>query len=154
MYCRQISENVRDSIDSAAAHRAVLAQFSSHWKSIYNYKSCFACTVRGAENTLSCRHSLCDPCVMIHRRTTPLDDPWKFTLDKCPLCQGPNTIKFTIKPYTAGIRGLSIDGASGDDIAHFLTALQDKLRLTFSTLQEYFDIVVGAGSGLPYLRIN
>jgi hypothetical protein len=56
---------------------------------------------------------------------------------------------FSIKPYTAGIRGLSIEGDLGEDsIERILEALQDNLPWKYSPLEKFFDIVVGTGAGL------
>lgn len=120
-YCHQVVESIPGG--SAAAHKAVLTRFSRQWKKLDSSKTCLAYLARGAEKSLSCRHSLCKTCVIRDGRKDPYD-PWDFMLDKCPLCQRQNTIMFSIKPYTAGIRGLSIEGDLGEDsIERILEAL-------------------------------
>ncbi|KAH8797845.1 hypothetical protein F5884DRAFT_148939 [Xylogone sp. PMI_703] len=148
VYCKQASDVFRNKIPSAAAHRTVLAGFSKVWKNYYSYATCFACVARCAERRLSCQHALCEPCIRKHG-STATDDAQQFILNVCPLCLLQNTIKFRIRPDTAGIRGLSICGAvEEDDIAQFLHKLQIELGLIASPLQDHFDIVVGDNSGM------
>ena len=142
-YIQQVNQTIHRK--SAAAHRAVLASFRSRWEEMYSSKTCFACVARGAEKTLSCRHSLCELCII--RDTDPYD-LWECTPNRCILCQKPNTVTFSIKPYTAGTRGLSIGNLKQDSIERLLEELQIKLPLKNCTLDKYFDIVVGTGAGL------
>jgi hypothetical protein len=121
-----------------------LSQFPQ-WKSTYSNTTCLSCIARGPDNTLSCRHALCDTCVIIHGRTT-LEEPWNFILEICPLCNIPNKVNFVLKPYTAGTRCLSIDGGTIQDIMS-LQALEKELKLPMP-IREHFDIGTESDLGL------
>ena len=142
--------NIDKFIDMATTHKVVLSQFPQ-WKSTYSNTTCLSCIARGPDNTLSCRHSLCDPCVVIHGQTT-LEEPWNFILETCPLCNIPNKVNFVLKPYTAGTRCLSIDGGSLQDIMS-LKELENELKLPMP-IREHFDIGTGSGLGLSSRRVK
>jgi hypothetical protein len=144
LYCEQVLVNLDQRTQAAASHKAVLSRFPD-WKKILDYTSCLACIAREPENTLSCKHCLCDPCIFIHGKKTR-DEPWTFTLSKCPLCQYPNQIVFDLKPYTAGVRGLIIDGGSIQSI-RCLKVLEDELNLSMP-IQDCFDIATGSDFGM------
>ncbi|KAE8442176.1 hypothetical protein EG329_003764 [Mollisiaceae sp. DMI_Dod_QoI] len=77
-------------------------------------------------------------------------EPWVYALDICPWCQGVNAIPFSLKPHTAGTRGLSISGTCKEDFEHaacFLRELQTALGLNYASLREHFDFVVASGIG-------
>ena len=150
IFCQQVSMNIDKFIDMATAHKVVLSQFPQ-WKSTYSNTTCLSCIARGPDNTLSCRHSLCDTCVVIHGRTT-LEEPWNFILETCPLCNIPNKVNFVLKPYTAGTRCLSIDGGSLQDIMS-LKELENELKLPMP-IREHFDIGTGSGLGLLSRRVK
>jgi hypothetical protein len=77
------------------------------------------------------------------------EEPWNFILDTCPLCGSSNKIKFLLKPYTAGIRALGINGLPGDAFAaNFLRELEARLPLRKMKIREHFDMALGTGSGL------
>lgn len=83
-----------------------------------------------------------------------MEEPWDFILDACPLCKTSNKVKFLLKPYTAGIRALSINGDPGDVFAaNFLKELEAKLQLPKMHIREHFDIALGTGSGLSSFEI-
>jgi hypothetical protein len=143
-----VLQNILDGKETALTHRQILSQFSEKWLNWYSYQHCFSCFARGPENTLSCRHSLCDTCTIIHG-DTEVNDPWKFILPTCPLCSLPNLIEFRLKPYTAGVRCLSLDGGGSQGIISccFLKHLHTILALPVP-IQEHFDIAVGTSSGV------
>jgi hypothetical protein len=122
----------------------VLSKFPQ-WESTYSNTTCFSCIARGPDNTLSCRHTLCDPCIIVHGRTT-LEEPWNFILETCPFCNFPNKVNFILKPYTAGTKCLSIDGGSLQDIMS-LKVLENELKLPMP-IRDHFDIGTGSGLGL------
>jgi len=147
-FCEQVTQNTRDGKESAMTHKVVLSQFRKAWLKLYSHTTCFSCFARKCENTLSCRHSLCDTCIIIYGLTEP-NDPWKFTLPACPLCDIPNLINFKLKPYTAGVRCLSLDGGGcrGIIACCFLWHLHRTLGLPVP-IQDHFDISVGTSSGV------
>jgi hypothetical protein len=63
----------------------------------------------------------------------------------CPLCGSSNEAAFNLKPYTAGIRCLSIEGGGPQDIL-VLKTLETLLKLP-TPISDYFDIALGSGPG-------
>jgi len=145
-FCEQSTKLQKKLEDSAVAHRRTLRSFKPLFKDIYSTKVCLSCLARRPwqQNTLSCRHSFCPTCVSIHGQAD-LNDPWSFNLDTCPLCDKPNKISLHLRPATAGLRGLILDGNSNKDI-ELLQDVEERLQLPIS-ITEHFDIINGRGSG-------
>lgn len=141
MFCQQNALKVRRSVTAATAHKTALAQFETTWQRVYSNVFCLSCLGREAQNTLSCGHSFCEPCTMIHGSTPPTEC-WTFSPSRCPLCKEPNGVAFRMKPYTAGVRCLCVDGGTPQDIL-VLKALESELKLP-APVTEYFDIAVGS----------
>jgi hypothetical protein len=141
-FCYQVKKYFHSLIEVTAIHKEMLLRFP-FWENTYSNKTCLSCLARFPEHVLSCRHSLCDTCVIIYSKTD-LTDHWRFPIEHCPLCNASNTKLFAIKPYTAGNRCLSIEGTSP-----YLTKLLDlekSLKLPIP-LWDCFDFVTGNGIG-------
>jgi hypothetical protein len=153
IFCHQVTRNTNGLVDTAVTHKAVLSRFKDDLQRIFDNRTCLSCIARAPENnTLDCGHSFCEPCVVIHGFTT-LEEPWNFLVNPCPLCSTANKTRFLLKPYTAGVRCIVLNGAHGDVFAaKCLKELQDRLKLNIQ-IQEYFDIALGTGSGLPYFLV-
>jgi hypothetical protein len=148
LFCQQVLQNTQGMIDIAISHKTLLKTFKSTWKDLRSNTICLACMARKPEKSFDCHHSICETCTIIHGQAS-LDEPWIFTFNTCLLCEAPNQTRFFIKPYTAGIRCLSIEGGGvrGMLPLGFLIRLQNYLRLIMP-VQEHFDISVGTSSGL------
>jgi hypothetical protein len=144
IFIHQVLTNTENSICSSRAHQAMLSRFTE-WKGIYSNTTCLSCIARAPENTLSCRHSLCDPCTIIYGQEG-YNEPWKFILKKCPLCSTPNSAIFTLKPYIARTRCLVFEGGTAQDIVS-LKIIEKELKLPMP-IREHFDIRNGSGLGL------
>jgi hypothetical protein len=71
------------------------------------------------------------------------------------LCKTLNKVKFLLKPYTARIRALSINGDPSDVFAaNFLKELEANLQLLKMHIQEHFDIDFGTGLGPSSSKIQ
>jgi len=144
IFCQQNMAAIRQSVDSATSHRLSISHFETTWRNMSSNRTCFVCLARRPENTLTCGHSLCDPCTIAYG-VAPLNEPWNLLVAACPLCNTPNELNFILKPYTAGIRGLIFDGGSPQDVI-ILKTLEAEMQLTMP-IREHFDIVNGAGKG-------
>jgi hypothetical protein len=141
---QQNTIKARQSVDAAYSHRSCLAKFASIWRTVHTNVTCLCCLARSPDNNvLTCEHALCGTCI-ITNTCTSLTEPWTFPLSHCPLCTLPNDLVFHLKPSTAGVRALCIDGESPNDIL-VLKALERKLPAPIST---FFDLAFGNGSGM------
>ena len=145
VFCQQNTSDIRNSVESSIGHRLFISQFRAIWAKMLIHDTCLTCLARRPENFLSCGHSLCDPCTIIHGSAS-CSEPWNISLRTCPLCNVPNIFNFVLKPYTAGIRGLTLNGGSSRE-ALILQALETELQLPMP-IREHFDIANGAGNGL------
>ncbi len=132
---------------SEALHRKIMASFRHEWASLRSDDTCFCCIQRRPQFGLPCGHSLCETCVRIFGRGSPVD-PWLFHVDICFLCQGESDVRIRVKPDTASVRVLSIDGggARGRAPLEFLQVLQDHVDLPYP-VQQNFDVIYGTSSG-------
>jgi hypothetical protein len=83
--------------------------------------------------------------VVIHGRSD-LEEPWNFQFDSCPLCDVYTQTSILLKPSTAGIRCIVLDGGSYTDF-EMLDTLEKELDLPMS-IGEYFDMVNASGIGV------
>lgn len=74
---------------------------------------------------------------------------WNFHVDKCPLCQARNQLSHPLKPYTAGVRVLTVDGGNLDDL-ETLSTFEQSLGLPLG-MRESFDMVNSSGFGKSHL---
>lgn len=111
-------------------------------------ESCFSCLQHKPMYCLPCGHWACQICIKIFYSCSS-KDPWLFCVDKCILC-GLDTagLRIRVKPDTASIRVLSIDGGGtrGRIPLEFLQILQDSIGLPYP-VQRNFDVVYGTSSG-------
>lgn len=151
--CRQVQDHfcawnavLADQGTSAALiHRDNIARNSLKWAFLKSNLTCFTCLHRRPEHTLSCGHAMCDVCLRIFGQ--PTSRSYRFVIRKCTLCCS-GTLTAGLKPPTAGVRILSIDGGGIRGVVPlaFLELLQQtigpKLRL-----QDLFDLALGTSSG-------
>jgi hypothetical protein len=126
-------------------HGHTLLSFQSSWNTLRSNVTCFSCIARHPRNVLLCGHGFCDECLMIF--TAPeTGNTWAFCISKCPLCQTINKTQHRIKPHTAGVRALTIDGG-GLETLEALVSMEYSLDLPLST-REMFDIVNASDFGM------
>jgi hypothetical protein len=132
---------------SEALHRQLMMGFRREWACLHSDDTCFCCIRRRPQFGLSCGHSLCESCVRIFGRENPLD-PWLFHVDACFLCQAESDVRIRVKPDTASVRVLSVDGggARGRAPLEFIQVLQDSIGLPYP-VQQNFDVIYGTSSG-------
>ena len=140
-----------ESIGSSKSLRGQhLAQVRSHFAFPSSEETCFGCLRRRPQYRLPCGHWTCQTCIRIFYNPNQ-DDPWLYQVDVCILCGFViEDVRIRVKPDTATVRVLSIDGGGtrGRAPLEFLRMLQHCIALPCS-VQRHFDIVYGTSSGDP-----
>lgn len=120
------------------------------WARIKNMEFCF-CFQRPPENALTCSHALCDTCVRNFGAEHKTFDG-QYCIPACVFCRQ-GKLMVGLKPFTAGMRLLSLDGGGvrGKITVLILKMLQDILDDQWM-LQDLFDIVYGTSVGKSETR--
>ncbi|KAF7910009.1 uncharacterized protein EAF01_003727 [Botrytis porri] len=143
----QYAVNVVSSSDEGSVHKNTLSRFNNEWKDIYSNTTCFCCMARRPENTMSCRHAICDECTISVGKELELH-AWTFLIPHCIFCGKANDRKFRLKPKTAGVRSIIAEGGGIKGIIplSFLKELETAIGLPTS-IHEHFDLAFGSSSG-------
>ena len=124
------------------------------WRGIRSNRTCLFCICRPPEHLLACGHSICDTCLKILGEEIS-EYEYYFNVSICPLCGDSVCLSGKVRPPTAGIRVLTIDGGGicGVIPLEFLQLLQRLLGPSIP-IQDCFDMVVGTSSGKLSLSIT
>ena len=116
------------------------------WSNIFSNNTCLCCLRRRPEALLPCGHSLCDICLQIFGEAA-LDSEYTYELPACLLCAAEGLTR-SLKPPTAGVRILSIDGGGSRGVIplEFLSILQGTFGET-CPIHDLFDLAFGTSSG-------
>ncbi len=130
---------------AALIHRENIGRNSLKWALLKSNLTCLTCLHRRPEHTLSCGHAICDMCLRIFGQ--PTSRSYRFVIRKCTLCCS-GTLTAGLKPPTAGVRILSIDGGGIRGVVPlaFLELLQISIGPQLR-LQDLFDLAFGTSSG-------
>ncbi|KAI9760994.1 MAG: hypothetical protein M1840_002165, partial [Geoglossum simile] len=133
---------------SAQIHEGVLKSFRNCWPIIRNSATCLVCLQRKPEYGLPCRHSVCENCVRIFGSRSD-EYAWSFQVYSCFCGFKTPGLVVKVKPPTAGVRVLSIDGGRVRGVVPlvFLELLEKRIGLP-CPIQEFFDTCCGTNSGL------
>ena len=110
--------------------------------------TCFICLLAKPDIRLPCQHSYCENCFQMMGRDQ-VDEPYTWILSFCVFCgKECSELKLKIKPPTAGIRILSVDGGGIRGIIplQYLKILQIMVDLPHP-IQDNFDVAFGTSSG-------
>ncbi|KAI9769094.1 MAG: hypothetical protein M1840_004445 [Geoglossum simile] len=129
----------------------ILRPFYSHIGGSHRYIShsvCFSCLMRPPEHPLPCDHVLCTPCVQAYGNP---QGKHLIVVKECPLevdCRFHKACHIMLKPTSAGIRVLTLDGGGIRAVAglQVLRKLQEKLGGEIP-LTEFFDLIIGTDTG-------
>jgi hypothetical protein len=136
----------------------VLAEYGNWLSRRRTHKSCLPCLARAPEHSFTCQHILCEErCVELGRSTAA--DPCVYDFSKCPLCTKPCNLRIRVRPATAGMRVLAIDGGGIRAVIpiQFLRALQQAVACLVGSaipIQELFDLSFGTSSGRRLICIQ
>ena len=117
------------------------------WRRLRSNKTCLFCNARPPEHVLDCRHAMCDRCVK-GLGEAQLDREYCYRLNQCDLCLKPANLTVYLKPPTAGVRLISVDGGGIRVIVPlgFLEVLQSSFG-DECQLQDFFDLAFGTSAG-------
>lgn len=132
---------------AAQAHAENLVSLSPVLTSLKTHNTCLFCLRRKPEHVLTCGHAICDVCVRIYGSMIPGNES-KYVISKCILCAKKGSLTTRLKPVTAGVRILSIDGGGVRGVVplEFLRLLQGILGAEL-LIQDLFDQAFGTSSG-------
>jgi predicted acylesterase/phospholipase RssA len=140
---------------AAEIHRDyVLKDFYRHLsgsKRYISHTSCFSCLIAPPEHALPCGHVLCTPCVQSFGKPS---GRYMVEMSYCPLHHEDPDGQFrpkwpiTIKPATAGVRILSLDGGGVRGISELIIMQEIERALGGGLpIQAFFDLIVGTSTG-------
>lgn len=114
----KLSTNLRDDstptdLKSVAAmtHIGTISQYrkkGSLVDGLASHKTCFCCLASSPAYQLACGHIICRLCLEDFSHENP--ENYVRTVDNCPLCGIHSGQQFAVKPPTAGLRVLCLDG--------------------------------------------
>lgn len=125
----------------------MLREFRQWLADRHTHETCLACLLRPPEHKLACGHMLCEECCVELGRSTRAN-PNMYELCECPICAFPCSFRVRVRPATAGLRVLAIDGGGIRAVIPItiLCALQNAVGLDIP-VQEFFDLSFGTSSG-------
>jgi len=96
---------------AAVLHRSRLEDPDTrrHWSQVHSNLFCSMCFIRQPEHVLKCRHAICDLCAETYGDVR-LGEEYAYVLRDCTSCGMPSNLLVCLKPPTAGLRILSVDG--------------------------------------------
>jgi hypothetical protein len=140
---------------SITKHRETLALERAFWLENFSNKTCFQCLFNQPDFALPCGHSICETCTRGFG-SADKSERHVFKFCKCDLCAGEPCLKTTtnwpweikLKPPTAGVRILTIDGGGvrGVIAVTILELIEKEIGLGLP-LHEFFDLMVGTSIG-------
>jgi len=135
------------------ARARLLAEFQPWLAMRKPHQVCLACMHAVPEHKLPCGHLICERC-FTYLGSCSHADPHLYKLNCCPFCFQSFEANMRVRPATAGLRVLSIDGG-GIRAAipiQFLCALENAVGLDMP-IQEFFDLAYGTSSGTLSERV-
>jgi hypothetical protein len=138
----------------AGTRSGMLIEFRKWLSRRLTHKSCLACLLRAPEHKLACQHVLCEDCCVELGRSSAAD-PNLYEVFTCPICATPCNLKLRVRPRTAGLRILNIDGGGIRAVVpiQFLCALERAIGVVLGAtipIQEFFDLSFGTSSGKSF----
>lgn len=143
-------DTMLDSGRSAAAlHKEMLESESlrSHWKAVRSNVFCAICITRRPEHVLKCRHAICDACAKKFGAARGTEE-YAYLMSNCLACGDTADLLVRLKPPTAGLRVIGMDGGGlrGIISLEFFRLLQKSLGSSCQ-LQDLFDLALGTSVG-------
>lgn len=132
-------------------HRDCLQTLWTHLADLKSNRSCLSCLMFQPEKVFQCGHAICDVCIRRFGRSSSAEK-YSFRIPSCILCgcvQSNECDTFRLKPPTAGLRILSIDGGGVRGVIPlmFLNHFEDELNGLGGYVSDCFDYVCGTSAG-------
>ncbi|EPS35758.1 hypothetical protein H072_10759 [Dactylellina haptotyla CBS 200.50] len=113
-----------------------------------SHSACLVCLVHSPEHHLQCGHVICTPCLQTYGNAKP----GCITIAYCPMHRVEREFYpyqiFTIKPPSAGVRVLSLDGGGVRGLSQLIMLEYLENALGFDLqLTSFFDLIVGTSTG-------
>lgn len=123
-------------------------------KVLISAEICVSCLTGAPQHVLSCGHILCNSCARNLGDTVAGAESCYF-LESCAICNTRADLTIHLKPATAGVRMLNIDGGGVRGVVplEILKRLQRELGPT-ARIQDFFDIAFGTSAGTSALYYN
>jgi hypothetical protein len=132
---------------SAQAHLINSRRYSKLFEPVKTNLTCLTCLRHKPEHVKACGHSLCDNCVRIFGNGV-IGFEHQFVVPSCIPCQDQSSLVVQLKPPTAGVRILCIDGGGVRGIIPLKTmALLQSLVGPDILIQDLFDLKFGTSAG-------
>ncbi|KAK1076975.1 hypothetical protein LTR33_008479 [Friedmanniomyces endolithicus] len=139
----------KDRLPAAVFHQQRMQDTltSTHWAKVRSNLFCSICALRRPEHVLKCRHAICDHCAKTYGDPRVTEE-YTYIFRKCLACGAGTDLLIRLKPPTAGIGILSVDGGGVRGIIplEFLHLLQRSLGSS-CRVQDLFDLALGTSAG-------
>ncbi|KAK3616763.1 hypothetical protein LTR22_026959 [Elasticomyces elasticus] len=139
----------KERVSAATLHHQRLQEplTNAHWAKLRSNLFCSICILRRPEHVLKCRHAICDHCARTFGEPRATEE-YTYIFRVCVTCGAGTDLLVRLKPPTAGIRILSVDGGGVRGIVplEFLHLLQRSLGSS-CRLQDLFDLALGTSAG-------
>jgi len=128
-------------------HASNINRLAPLLKNIISHTTCLFCLRRKPEHILTCRHAICDTCI-IRFGSRVVGQEHLFEISWCILCSNSGKLRAKVKPNTAGARLLCIDGGGARGVVplEYLGLLQENLGSELR-IQDLFEEAFGTSSG-------
>lgn len=127
------------------------------WTKVYSSNTCYGCLCCSPQYVLPCGHAFCEDCVRdFGERGDQGGSTTIFTHDDCLLCGSGDQRgwpwKVHLKPKSAGVRLLSLDGGGVRGVAELeiLRRLETEIGLNIP-ITDFFDLIVATGTGMRWI---
>lgn len=140
------SQAVRSGNTSADLRFQCLYLLSKRMATIKSNTTCLCCLTQLPEHELPCGHSLCDQCLLIFADELESAE-YHFSLNSCLLCQAQIGFRARLKPPTAGVRVLSIDGGGTRGVIPLESLCLLQSLLGDVPVRDCFELGMGTSSG-------
>ena len=116
-------------------------------KAVVSSRQCLYCLFYPSQHLLACQHGVCDGCVRKFAQPSA-DQDHSYLLYGCFLCRHTRMRFVQLKPPTAGVRLLSLDGGGIRGVIEImiLRAIADKFGAECN-IRDLFDLAYGTSAG-------